>query len=334
MAAELKSRLAKMMDQMADQADVVIATIHGITNKELRTHFKPNLVLCDEGQHMNIAMANVLFANFPYVPAIFSGDNKQLTSVKYGTKGNSAACYLNDDIVSREIRRGRPFLQLRTTYRSHPAIFDMLNELFYHGEALCGLKASDRPQANKFMKVCKDMGFNVKVPILFLNVADTTSTRVGYTQSSRNPKEAYASNLIERKLLEGGISGKMVTTLTGYIAHLKHSAKQRANMPRMDTTELDQELASIAHTTIAKYQGEENEIIIINNVRDGKLGFMAQRPVLYTALSRAKSGIIFIANDSSIADDNISASSRRTPTAYALLGIIARKLAFTIERFS
>ena len=174
--------------------------------------------------------------------------------------------------------------QLLDNYRSHPAILQFSNVLFYDSKLRSKVSEPKKNFALQWTGL-----ENKKFPILF-NCCTTFSAKPKKSTSSYNEGEVEIVRAYVDLLLTEGIAGAKVRAKDiGIISPYK------AQLNKL--TERLKDLKKIEIGTAEHYQGREKKIIIISTVKSREgVGFLKDERRLNVCLTRAKSLMIIVGN--------------------------------------
>lgn len=174
--------------------------------------------------------------------------------------------------------------QLLDNFRSHPAILQFSNVLFYESKLRAKIGEPERSFGTKWMYLN-----NKQFPVLFHCVKEPSKIVEGGT-SSYNDGEIKMVNFYVDLLLNTSIAGNKVSQkdigiVSPYKAQLN---KLRASLLHAPDVEIG---------TAEYYQGREKKIIIISTVKSrNSVGFLKNEKRLNVCITRAKSLLILVGN--------------------------------------
>ena len=174
--------------------------------------------------------------------------------------------------------------QLLDNYRSHPAILQFSNVLFYDSKLRAKLGEPEKSFGTRWNYLN-----NKRFPILFHCVKTPSKIMRGRT-SSYNEGEIKMVRFYVDLLLRIGIDGETVVQEdTGVVSPYK----AQLNMLRKEL----QHVRGVEIGTAEYYQGREKKIIIISTVKSrNHVGFLKSEKRLNVCITRAKSLLILIGN--------------------------------------
>ncbi|CAO1431408.1 unnamed protein product [Diamesa hyperborea] len=230
---------------------------------------------------------------------VFLGDHKQLGAViesdfadKIGL-GHS----LMERIMTKSKYQNKPHYnvnyvtQLLDNYRSHPAILQFSNVMFYDSMLRCKISAEDQHFTSRWNFLS-----NKKFPIIFHSSLEPSQKERNGT-SSYNDGELRVVDFYVNNLLNSGINGVQIRQIdigivSPYKAQLKKLKDAYINMPNIEIG------------TAEYYQGREKKIIIISTVKskDG-IGFLKSEKRMNVVLTRAKCLLIIVGNPETLQKD-------------------------------
>lgn len=174
--------------------------------------------------------------------------------------------------------------QLLDNFRSHPAILQFSNVLFYDSKLRAKIQEPERSFGTKWSYLN-----NKKFPVLFHCVKTPSKIAAGET-SSYNEGEIKMVCFYVNLLLKTGVAGIAVTPqdigiVSPYKAQLNLLKREMRHEP-------DVEIGTAEY-----YQGREKKIIIISTVKSRSyVGFLKSEKRLNVCITRAKSLLILIGN--------------------------------------
>jgi superfamily I DNA and/or RNA helicase len=174
--------------------------------------------------------------------------------------------------------------QLLDNFRSHHAILQFSNVLFYSGKLRAKVNEADKLFGTRWNYLK-----NQQFPIVF-HCVTTPSEIIRNGTSSFNDGELEKVRFYVKMLLKQGIDGEKVTEedigiVSPYKAQLIKLREEFRREPKLEigTTEY--------------YQGREKKIIIVSTVKSGDtVGFLKSEKRLNVCFTRAKSLLIVIGN--------------------------------------
>ncbi|XP_047195262.1 NFX1-type zinc finger-containing protein 1 [Hippoglossus stenolepis] len=208
---------------------------------------------------------------------ILIGDHQQLqpsvTVYELAKKFN-----MEISMFERLVRMGVPFVRLNYQHRMRPEIARLLTPHIYP-------ELENHPSVFHFDNI---KGLNTNIFFVEHNHPEQTDGT-----SQQNPHEATFVVALCRYLLLQEYEPEQITILTTYASQLNCLRKL---MPA-------KQFAGVRVHVVDKYQGEENDIILLSLVRSnlhGKVGFLSIPNRVCVALSRARKGLYFVGNSSTL----------------------------------
>ena len=227
--------------------------------------------------------------------AILVGDERQLPPMVDESFGRaqpderSAALEtsLFQDLLEQDIEEPEYAARLVTQYRMHPAIGNLISEVFYNGILVNGEPERRRRFAESFPAVVTWMSTS--------RLRDRGESRSG--DSYENPAEAgVVAAVLERIREDGSWRGTLkVGVITGYsgqVGRLRGAidAEDSRRWPRM----------TIDIATVDSFQGRECDVVIYSTVRSNlarRIGFLRDHRRINVALSRARDLLVIVGDD-------------------------------------
>lgn len=237
---------------------------------------------------------------------VLAGDHMQLGPVIRSSL--AAQCGLGTSLLERlalrpvyqptdGVRDCQRITKLLCNYRSHPAILENANNLFYGGELVARAKA------------CSFVGWhelpNPKIPVIFHGVVGK-EMREGNSPSWFNPDEAVILQSYIEKIIAFKKSGTKPEDIGCISPYCKQVQKIRLLLKNHN-------LGGATVGSVEQFQGQERQVIIISIVRSKpqfldfdarhNLGFLNNPKRFNVATTRAKALMIVIGNPLLAAND-------------------------------
>lgn len=267
-AGQVKSRRG-----LVSTARVVGVTIASAAHKLLEGQRFRVLVL-DEASQM-VEPASVLpLIRFGAERLLAAGDPQQLPPVlRLPPPPNDSNGGLARTLFSRLVRLGaRPTL-LACTYRCHPALLRVPNELFYANRLRAGVRPAERAPLVEGLEA-----------LTFVDVSGTAGADKDFNQS---PAEADLAALVVRRVCEAGLSAEQVGVICNF--------RKQVALVRKALDALGGEAAGAMVSTVDAFQGQEREIIIVSVAyRSGDLSFVEAPERLNVAITRARRHLLVL----------------------------------------
>lgn len=209
---------------------------------------------------------------------ILIGDHQQLqpstTVYELGKRYN-----MKISMFERLVKMGLPFVRLNYQHRMRPEIARLLTPHIYP-------ELENHPSVLDFEKIK-----GIKTSIFF--VEHNYPEEIGDGTSHQNQHEAMFVVALCRYLLFQDYKPEQITILTTYNSQLYCLHKL---MPAS-------QFAGVQVHVVDKYQGEENDIVLLSLVRSnmqGKVGFLSIPNRVCVALSRARKGLYFVGSSATL----------------------------------
>ncbi|XP_078457991.1 NFX1-type zinc finger-containing protein 1 [Lampetra planeri] len=189
--------------------------------------------------------------------------------------------HLEVSLFERLVRNGLPFVKLQYQHRMRPEIARLLVPHIY-------TELRDHPSVLEYEDI-KGMGTN-----LYFVEHSELEEEVADSRSRHNRHEARFVVALCRYLILQGYRPAQITVLTMYAGQL---LALRRMMPR-------DPFQGVRVCVVDKYQGEENDIVLLSLVRsnaEGRPGFLRNENRACVALSRAKRGLYVVGNAAMLA---------------------------------
>uniref|UniRef100_A0A8C4QBK2 NFX1-type zinc finger-containing protein 1 n=1 Tax=Eptatretus burgeri TaxID=7764 RepID=A0A8C4QBK2_EPTBU len=260
-----------------------MTTTAAARNRSLLQQLKPSIIIVEEAAE--VLEAHVFAALNPACQhLILIGDHQQLrpNPTVYEL---SKRYHLDLSLFERMVKNNIPYITLSTQHRMRPEIATLIVPHIYK-------QLNNHPSVSMFKDI---KGLNTN---LFFLDHEEPEEGVEDTRSHNNPHEARFVVEFCRYILKQGYKPTQVTVLTTYNGQLLALKKL---MPK---TSFD----GVRVCVVDKYQGEENDIVLLSLVRSNKeccTGFLKISNRVCVALSRAKKGFYAIGNAKLLASARI-----------------------------
>ncbi|CAD7698666.1 unnamed protein product [Ostreobium quekettii] len=287
---EANEMLSKATASVLDACEVIASTCNGVGDPAL-ANYPCRMVVVDEATQATEPATFVALTRGVEC-LVMAGDPKQLPPTVVSKE--AVADELDVTLFDRLQAQGLEPLLLDTQYRMHPAISEFPSHWFYDGRLATGVQSSSRPPPAGVAWPRAD------VPVLLVTCRGRESKARSEDSeggaSYRNAEEAeVAVRLLSNVLAAGGVES--VAILTPYRAQAAH-AEQLLNSatPLINA-------AAVAVSSVDGYQGREADVVIFSAVRSndrGAMGFVADARRLNVAITRARRGLIVVANPATL----------------------------------
>ena len=280
------TNILKELQQKQRQLDVFVlrqAAIVGMTttgaarNSELLAELHPRIIFVEEAAE--VLEAHILACLSPHVEhLILIGDHQQLrpsNAVYELSKKYNLEISLFERLVNTEVEH----VTLNIQHRMRPEISALIKPIYPD--------LTDFPDVHNYPAV-KGVSRN----IFFIDHKQWEDNLQEDSTSRTNKHEAMFVADFTRYLMKQGYDGKDITILTFYMGQ---KFKILDCLRKLGITGAH----GVRCTTVDKYQGEENTIIIFSVVRsniDNNIGYCRVDNRVCVALSRAKHGFYIIGN--------------------------------------
>uniref|UniRef100_A0A8C5MB86 NFX1-type zinc finger-containing protein 1 n=1 Tax=Leptobrachium leishanense TaxID=445787 RepID=A0A8C5MB86_9ANUR len=271
-SSELRSQEDQLLLQ---EADIIGMTTTGAAkNRKLLQNIQPKIVVVEEAAEVLEAhIITTLSSGCQHL--ILIGDHQQLrpSTTDYDLARNFN---LEVSMFERLIKMKVPYVRLDYQHRMRAEIARLLTPHIYN-------KLENHESVLKFENI-KGVCSN-----LFFLTHDHPEEHIKEGKSHQNVHEAAFAKCLCLYFLQQGYPPSQITILTTYSGQLYCIQKM---MPRS-------KFEGVRVCVVDKYQGEENEIIILSLVRSnvsGNVGFLQIPNRVCVALSRAKKGLFCIGN--------------------------------------
>ena len=282
---------------IVEQSNVVGATCSFSGVRELEdTRFEWAII--DEAGRATVP--EVLIPIVKAERAIIVGDERQLPPMVEGmmdrqidniSGGHRLETSLFQSLVEQAEEAGHGHLSsLRTQYRMHPAIGNLIGDVFYEGRLENGVDGDARP----------DYGW-MPAPVTWLSTSelpDRGETRQGSSYANRREAGAILERLRDFENMRRA-AGWDRQLEVGIISGYQGQVEQLHRLISPDNGDHWQSLR-IEIATVDAFQGRECDVVVYSTVRsnrDGRIGFLGDHRRINVALSRARDLLVIVGDD-------------------------------------
>ena len=226
---------------------------------------------------------------------ILVGDERQLPPMiderMDRTAGEQAASALEtslfQDLLEQDVTSRKHVAKLKTQYRMHPVIGNLVGNVFYDGVLVNGDPERARRFTDSFPAVVNWISTS--------RLADKSESRSG--DSYDNPAEArVVATVLDRVQQDAGRRrGLRIGIITGYSAQV---GRLRGLIDTSDSRRWPDTTIDIA--TVDSFQGRECDVVIYSTVRSNatrRIGFLRDYRRINVALSRARDLLVIVGDD-------------------------------------
>ncbi|NXR22404.1 ZNFX1 protein, partial [Cinclus mexicanus] len=275
-AAERLKRLKLQQDLcILSQARIVGMTTTGAAKyRQILQYIQPQIVIVEEAAEV-LEAHTITTLSKDCQHLILIGDHQQLqpSANVYDLAKNFN---LEVSLFERLIKVDFPFVRLKYQHRMRPEIAQLISPHIYQ-------KLENHPSVLEYENI-KGVSTNV-----FFVEHKVPEQEIQEGKSHQNPHEAHFVVELCKYFLHQGYEPSQITILTTYTGQLFCLQKL---MPAKI-------FKGVKVHVVDKYQGEENDIILLSLVRsnkEGRPGFLQIPNRICVALSRAKKGLYCIGN--------------------------------------
>ena len=232
--------------------------------------------------------------------AILVGDERQLPPMVEGMLSRETDVASSDDRLETSLFQSlveqaeegthAHLTSLHTQYRMHPAIGDLIGDVFYEGRLENGITADARPDH------CW-----MPAPVTWLSTSgltDRRETRQGSSYANQAEAEVILEqlrNFEDMRQARGWERQLEVGIISGY----QGQVEQLNRLIDPDDKGRWQSLL-IEVATVDAFQGRECDVVVYSTVRsnrDGRIGFLVDHRRINVALSRARDLLVIVGDD-------------------------------------
>lgn len=288
--AQLREISRRTVDEILEQADVVLATNTGPLHRLRELEFD-RVVIDEAGQALECACWLPLIRGGA---AVLVGDHRQLppTIVSREAARDGLSQTLFDRLIT-ELDPAATCL-LRTQYRMHRDIMKWASESQYDGLLEAHESVADR-QLDGLVGVQPSP--ETSVPLVMIDTAGCDMHEsVDDAGSKSNPGEARLVVVHVEALTAAGVKLEDIGVITPYNA-------QVALLRRLFEEALGAAAEQLEIDSVDGFQGREKEVVVLSLVRSnerGEVGFVADARRLNVAVTRARSHLAVVGDSATL----------------------------------
>jgi len=304
----MKKKLTSIRKQMTQDIllkyRVFVSTCIGSSDALLEDIIMPLCIIDEATQIMEPEILVPLSRGVRH--AVLVGDHHQLGClVKHNQSSmNGSSLSLFQRLISSTLNNHMKYYLdtgphvLRLQYRMHPNILGLCNNLYYSNVIKNGITANDRRNIINFAD-----------PLNLQFYSTTNSEQIvkgkieGGHQSICNPHEVEIVNNLLIKSIHACGSKISIAIITFYRGQLGLFESMLLNLSDEVKREIETKELIITTKCVDGYQGQESDIVILSCVRSngsGSIGFLKDWRRVNVAISRAKSHLFVIGDESTI----------------------------------
>lgn len=284
--ADIRQIKHEILDQVLNQAEVIVGTLAGLRSFALNNRVLGMVVMDEAAQAMEpMAWIPLLQAE----KAVFAGDHFQLPptvlSPRAEAEGLGKTLFERFHAAVPETLRSL----LKVQYRMHEKIMNFSSRHFYDSELIAD-------ESVRTHLLCDLPGVQ-KVPatsesFLFLDTAGQgfeEELEPG-SNSCFNRQEAELVLKELTKLLEAGVNPESIAVISPYSAQVRYLSS-RSPDPKIEIDSVD------------GFQGREKEVVLLSLVRsnvEGEMGFLADTRRMNVAMTRARRKLFAVGDSATL----------------------------------
>ena len=238
---------------------------------------------------------------------ILVGDERQLppmldeTLRQHGTSPDTDALHesLFQSLLD-QMREADGVAALRTQYRMHPAIGNLISTVFYDGSLQSGVSADVRERLTDLMPRAVTWLSTSSLP-------NRQEARRGQSYENRAEADIILRLLTNLSYKLGAGDHKVtVGVITGYSAQVETLTTRIDPDAERQWPQLEIEIA-----TVDAFQGRERDLVVYSTVRsnsDYRIGFLRDYRRVNVALSRARELLVIVGDDRMMANASVGGS--------------------------
>jgi regulator of nonsense transcripts 1 len=271
--------------EILNNADVVCCTCVGAGDPRLSKMKFRNVLIDESTQSAEPECMIPLVLGCKQV--VLVGDHKQLGPVIMNKKAAKAG--LNQSLFERLVKLGFTPIRLNVQYRMHPCLSEFPSNMFYEGSLQNGVTIHERLR--------RDVDFPWPVgdtPMMFWSNLGNEEISASGT-SYLNRTEASNVEKIVTRFFKAGVKPADIGVITPYEGQRSYIVSTMQN-----TGTFKKEFyKEVEVASVDAFQGREKDFIVLSCVRSNEnqgIGFLSDPRRLNVALTRAKYGLVIIAN--------------------------------------
>ena len=275
-----KQLTKEMAIRVMDKVSILIVTANNAGSELAELGFKPTLLICGEGEQVNIANFCVPLTTFRgWQACLILGDIKQLQPPVFSSRLNEVSENGKISVLGLLDHKGFPSHKLEVQYRMDPDIALFPSQRFYEGKLKNGPNTLQPDQTKDILRRVSKNVLKIQASTFWIvDVQNGVSRHEAGGSSLQNYANANAIYEHVSMLLEQGIQASQITILVYYRAQSKILAQRLKRVTANGRTE---RMYSII-TTVDSFHDSESDIIILDLVAVGKTSWIGKSQVLET----------------------------------------------------
>lgn len=278
--AKLQAKCAREKQMVIDyeilshSAIIAMTTAGAVRYQDVLNEIGPKIIIVVEAAEILEAHIIPILNSF-CEHLILIGDHSRLEMKSSGIELHRKH-YIDSSLFERMINLGVPYVSLNRQHRMRPDISQLLRPVY-------GRELIDHDNVLDYEHV-----LGIEKNVYFVSHS-AEEYKMGDTQTFLNDHEAMYIECLTRYLLKQGYTAKQITIITPY------SGQMNLIQNRLSSDDFK----GIRISILDKYQGEENDIVILSLVRcntEGNIGFLDKEKRVCMALSRSRIGLYVIGN--------------------------------------
>ncbi|KAK7538295.1 P-loop containing nucleoside triphosphate hydrolase protein [Phyllosticta citribraziliensis] len=290
-------------------ADVVVTTLSTAASRKIRGVVQPMTIIVDDAARTMEPDIWSLFTWYPRGVKLFLGDTQQLRPFVMSEGGFSDQLRLS--FFARFLLLGYPCVELVEHHRSVGTIKSICSKLSNAGHLETSKQTEfELRSLSKAFEAAVRAGYNTKYnrSALLFDIKYSEDACIPRSKSYINIHHVRVALDAVEKLLRQGINAERIAVLVPYLSQLAVYRFARNTLAQSNPS-----FASLHMESFDTIQSREYDFTIVDLVRTSGPGFLRDSRRVNVALSRARYGMIILANRSEIKRNRIE--FRDTPPA-------------------
>ncbi|KIH68736.1 hypothetical protein ANCDUO_00927 [Ancylostoma duodenale] len=215
-----------------------------LAEKDVSETLSDMLLICDEASQVPEPVFMAMASRLPLARHVYIGDTHQLEPYARCSRHANPAIFGARSVIDMlATARAVPLAPLVTTFRAHPALNELPNQLAYNSTLVSGVPSSERRMLLNIMHFS-----NPSVPFAFIDVRGTSVQSASH--SHYNTMEASVCMDLVSNLLQRGISVASIAIVSFY-------KKQYRQLEDWATA------TGVNLSTVDSIQGREKDVVIL-----------------------------------------------------------------------
>ncbi|KAB2570994.1 Regulator of nonsense transcripts 1-like protein [Lasiodiplodia theobromae] len=301
--ANFTGTITELRKHVFEIMDVIVTTASNAGDAKPYEWVQPSMIFIYEAAQVPEPDSWSLFVFYAVdTPKILVGDMAQLKPPAHYE--NRFRQQFSLSLMGRFAMIGYPLVMLNEQHRMHSSIYKVVSTTFYDGKIRTAPGTDDNPLSQTFREYMQEY-FKLPRNAALLNCVESVAECDAHSSVFNNTHVRLVGHLV-RGLMERGVEPSSIAILTPYNARFFQYSRALTGLQAMYPLA---DMREIALGKIDAYQGRQADIVIVDLPNHDSMGFLDDPTRLNVGLSRAKRGLVVVANTSVVTKKRFYAKS-------------------------